>query len=163
MENKGSIEEQLELFDSDTMKKLSPEGGQEDQNQDPSSSSSNPFLQAKSLEIIDDSQGPAPYIHFNWPVLSADSISSGNIMLHWALVHKEISIKSAAELLVKHLSNFLALLARDPEPSKEELNHVLAQSLGDYIALQGCLANVMPRAELDGAMWDILMGLKPTD
>lgn len=160
MENKGSIEEQLELFDSDTMEKLSPDGGQGDQNQDPSQ---NPLLQAKSLEIIDDPQGPAPYIHFNWPILSADSISSGNIMLHWALVHKEISIKSAAELLVKHLSNFLALLARDPEPSKEELNHVLAQSLGDYIALHGCLANVMPRAELDGAMWDILMGLKPTD
>ena len=160
MENKGSIEEQLELFDSDTMEKLSPE--QVDQSQAPSSTS-NPLFQTKSLEIIDDPQGPAPYIHFNWPVLSADSISSGNIMLHWALVHKEISIKSAAELLVKHLSNFLALLSRNPEPSKEELNHVLAQSLGDYIALHGCLANVMPRAELDEAMWDILMGLKPTD
>ena len=160
MENKGSIEEQLELFDSDTMEKLSPDGGQE-QNQNPPSS--NPLLQAKSLEIIDDPQGPAPYIHFNWPVLSADSISSGNIMLHWALVHKEISIKSAAELLVKHLSNFLALISRNPEPSKEELNHILAQSLGDYIALHGCLANVMLKAELDGAMWDILMGLKPTD
>lgn len=160
MENKGSIEEQLELFDSDTMEKLNPDGEQE-QNQNPPSS--NPLLQAKSLEIIDDPQGPAPYIHFNWPVLKADSISSGNIMLHWALVHKEISIKSAAELLVKHLSNFLALLSRDPEPSKEELNHVLAQSLGDYIALHGCLANVMPRAELDGAMWDILMGIKPAD
>ena len=47
MENKGNIEEQLELFDSDTMEKMSPDM-EHDQSQH---HSQNQLLQPKSLEI----------------------------------------------------------------------------------------------------------------
>lgn len=143
MENRAGIEEQLELFDSNTMEKLNP-------------------VKPASIQIIEPDQDPdAPYGHLSFPDLAPDKITSGHILLHWAYVYKEISPKKAAELLVQHLGDFLQLVSQDQAP-EESINHSLALAMGDFVALQGCLSNLLPREKIDVAMWDILAGKKPT-